>query len=493
MIAPTGPRGLGRRRARAPDLDERRAVAARPQAQGDRDALVERYAHLVKYVVGRLGVSIPGVFDREDAMQAGTMGLLRAIDAYRADSAASFESYAIVRIRGSILDAVRALDSVGRAGPRGGPRDRAGDARARDGARPHARGGGARRPPQRHRGPLPRAARRGVRGHGLARRAGPARRRRRHARRSPTPTKDHDALDPGDEAARRDDVVTLAREISRLGDRQKLVLALYYQDELTFREIGEVLGVTESRVCQIHTEAILVAPPAHGGARPPRPLPPQEGPPMIRGAYTSISGMIAAQRRMDVLGNNIANVNTTGFKEALATQSGLGFGVGSDDGRRRYAPLGQLGVGTYASGLTDNWLQGPLLQTGIPTDLAVAGRRAVRRRHARRGPPTRAPATSSSTPTARSRPRGPAGPRRHGASRSWSRAARPTFTVAARRHDRSRRDSGSRSSAVPATGLSRMGDNLFAIAGAVTPVAPGTGDHAPGRPRGQQRRPRRRP
>ena len=80
----------------------------------------QRYAHLVKYVVGRLGVSIPGVFDHEDAMQAGVVGLLRAIDGYRPDSAASFESYAIIRIRGAILDAVRALDTVGRAGREAG-------------------------------------------------------------------------------------------------------------------------------------------------------------------------------------------------------------------------------------------------------------------------------------------------------------------------------------------------------------------------------------
>src|SRR5512141_820713 len=89
-------------------------------AAAERERLVEKYAHLVKYVVGRLGVSVPGVFDREDAMQAGTIGLLRAIDGYRSDSAASFESYAIVRIRGAILDAVRALDGVGRAGREAG-------------------------------------------------------------------------------------------------------------------------------------------------------------------------------------------------------------------------------------------------------------------------------------------------------------------------------------------------------------------------------------
>src|SRR5258706_4221007 len=88
---------------------------ADPAPPVDRDALITKYAHLVKYVVGRLGVSIHGVFDHEDAMQAGVLGLLRAIDAYRPDSVASFESYAIVRIRGSILDAVRSLDPVGRA------------------------------------------------------------------------------------------------------------------------------------------------------------------------------------------------------------------------------------------------------------------------------------------------------------------------------------------------------------------------------------------
>jgi RNA polymerase sigma factor for flagellar operon FliA len=227
-----------------------------PATPLERDVLVTRYAHLVKYVVGRLGVSISGVFDREDAMQAGTMGLLRAIDMYRADSAASFESYAIVRIRGSILDAVRSLDAVGRAG--------------REAGRAIGR---AIRELELELGRTPDEAE-------VAQRMGiPIGRYREQLAAAsfvtvsldePDPrdgdddaggfadaTVDYDAVDPLDEATRRDELVTLAREITRLGERQKLVLALYYQDELTFREIGEVLGVTESRVCQIHTEAVL--------------------------------------------------------------------------------------------------------------------------------------------------------------------------------------------------------------------------------------------
>ena len=258
MIAQTGPRGIGGPGGPgSPGLGTVGAAWLSPMAQADRDALVARYAHLVKYVVGRLAVSIPGVFDREDAMQAGTMGLLRAIDAYKADSAASFESYAIVRIRGAILDAVRALDGVGRAGREAG--------RAI---------GKAIRELETELGRTPEEAELAAR---LNVRVG--RYREQLAAASvvtvsldePDPrdddddspsfadaARDHDAPDPGEVAVRRDDLVHLAREISRLGDRQKLVLALYYQDELTFREIGEVLGVTESRVCQIHTEAILV-------------------------------------------------------------------------------------------------------------------------------------------------------------------------------------------------------------------------------------------
>lgn len=228
-----------------------------PPGPAQRDALVAKYAHLVKYVVGRLGVNVPGIFDHEDAMQAGVVGLLRAIDAYRTDSVASFESYAIVRIRGAILDAVRSLDMVGRAG--------------REAGRAIA---GAIRELQAELGRAPEEGE-------IADRLGLSvdKYRERLAVSSivtvsldePDPRDDEDdasgmaeaaidpqAIDPEEETTRRDEVATLAREIARLPERQRLILAMYYQDELTFKEIGQVLGVTESRVCQIHTETVLV-------------------------------------------------------------------------------------------------------------------------------------------------------------------------------------------------------------------------------------------
>lgn len=229
--------------------------APSPAAAVSREQLVTTYAHLVKYVVGRLGVSIPGVFDHEDAMQAGVLGLLRAIDAYRTDSGASFESYAIVRIRGAILDAVRALDTVGRA--------------AREAGRQIQR---AMAELQAELGRAPRELE-------VAIRLGLSVERYRERLQAATivtvsldeidchdddddasladTAADPDAVDPLNEATRRDELATLCDEVARLGDRQRLTLALYYQDGLTFREIGRVLGVTESRVCQIHTETVL--------------------------------------------------------------------------------------------------------------------------------------------------------------------------------------------------------------------------------------------
>jgi RNA polymerase sigma factor FliA len=242
----------------SPDLSGYGAYGSVPTpALGlSRDELVTKYAHLVKYVVGRLGVSVPGLFDHEDAMQAGVLGLLRAIDAYKPEAAASFESYAILRIRGSILDAVRSLDSVGRAG--------------REAARAIQ---GAIRDLQHELGRSP------TESEIAARLDMPVARYRERLQAASVVTislDEHDArdsdddstmladnapdpnaVDPADEAARRDSIASLVQEIGRLSQRPRMVLALYYQDEMTFKEIGQVLGVTESRVCQIHTEAIL--------------------------------------------------------------------------------------------------------------------------------------------------------------------------------------------------------------------------------------------
>jgi RNA polymerase sigma factor FliA len=209
------------------------------------DVDIARYRHLVRYVVDRLRASVVGVFDQDDAMQAGMLGLLAARDAYRPDRGASFETYAILRIRGAILDAVRALDPMGRP--------------SRDAARVIADASTAlaaalgRDPTddeiadKQHRigGVTVVSLEADRRGSATASWAGLG-----------ETMADPQAVDPMERAARNDELATLVREVGRLGARNRQVIALYYRDELTFREIARVLGVSESRACQIHRGAL---------------------------------------------------------------------------------------------------------------------------------------------------------------------------------------------------------------------------------------------
>jgi RNA polymerase sigma factor FliA len=218
------------------------------------DAFLLQYRHLVRYVVDRLRASVVGVFDDDDAMQAGLLALMAAREAYRDDRGASFETYAILRIRGAILDAVRALDPVSRG--------------SRDAGRTIANASVA----------LAASLAREPTDAELADALGLPLERCVELRRSADVTTvsmdamkaddtadqscladaiaDPCAIDPVDRATQNEELASLLSEVARLGERNRRVIALYYRDELTFREIAGVLGVSESRACQIHRSAL---------------------------------------------------------------------------------------------------------------------------------------------------------------------------------------------------------------------------------------------
>src|SRR5947209_16342181 len=77
--------------------------------QSSREQLILQHAPLVKYVIGRLAIHLPQVIDFEDVLAYGTLGLIQALDRYDPSRGVKFESYAVMRIRGAILDALRAL------------------------------------------------------------------------------------------------------------------------------------------------------------------------------------------------------------------------------------------------------------------------------------------------------------------------------------------------------------------------------------------------
>ena len=89
-------------------------VRLRTGDRGARDELVVRYAPLVKYVIGRMAISLPAAMDSDDVLSAGTVGLLHAIDRFDPEQGVRFETYALQRIRGAIIDTIRSLSPLAR-------------------------------------------------------------------------------------------------------------------------------------------------------------------------------------------------------------------------------------------------------------------------------------------------------------------------------------------------------------------------------------------
>jgi RNA polymerase sigma factor for flagellar operon FliA len=222
-----------------------------------RDELILHYAPLVHVVAGRLAAGVPSHVDRADLVSYGVFGLIDAIDRFDPERGHRFETYAIARIKGHIVDELRSYDWV--------PRSVRAKARAIDAALRSLES-------ELHRAPTDHelAGALDMTDHEL---------RRALAQVSLINLVTFDAalgaavdgdqsLTVGDLLVASDDEVpghqverdelrrALASAIEGLAERERDVVALYYHDGLTLAEIGEVLGVTESRACQIHGKAV---------------------------------------------------------------------------------------------------------------------------------------------------------------------------------------------------------------------------------------------
>jgi RNA polymerase sigma factor for flagellar operon FliA len=240
---------------------ELRELWRRYKGSGDdraRERLVVAYAPLVKYVAGRMSSGLPAHVEEADLISYGLGGLISAIERFDLSREIKFETYAITRIRGAIIDELRTLDWVPRSVR----------ARAREIERANQR--------------LETKLQRAPTDEEMAKELG-------------IPLSDfNDSLvqisrstivaldelwttnDSGGDAVSLLDTLPdrgapnpeqvvdqaelrdrIADAIAALPEREKLVIALYYYENLTLREIGEVLGVTESRISQLHTKAVL--------------------------------------------------------------------------------------------------------------------------------------------------------------------------------------------------------------------------------------------
>ena len=215
----------------------------------------EDYLPLVKHVVERMQVKAPGYLEQEDLLSYGIFGLLEALEKYEPQRGVKFETFAVPRIRGAVLDAVRKANWLPRS--------------LLDQLKAYTRA--LEKLEQRHGGevsPEQVAEEMGISLEELHQLLAQASTQAIESLESFLLTKEENSITLGDTVAdekspdplglveERELKEALIKGIERLNEKDRLVLNLYYYEELTFKEIGQVLEVSESRVCQLHARAL---------------------------------------------------------------------------------------------------------------------------------------------------------------------------------------------------------------------------------------------
>ena len=218
-----------------------------------RDTLIVQYIYLIRYVVGRVKVTLPATISIEDIAGYGVEGLINAIERYSPQKNTRFETYALIRIRGAILDRIRAQDF------------------------------------------LPRSVRKKIKDIKAAQE-----KLKQDLGRMPTTTEvanyldmepdkvnqllaedttmtslydkrgntddsveiidtiqDENKLNPQEKAEEQNVNQELDKALKRLPERERIIMVLYYQENMTLKEIGETINMSESRVCQLHAQGIM--------------------------------------------------------------------------------------------------------------------------------------------------------------------------------------------------------------------------------------------
>lgn len=223
----------------------------------DREAAILQYAPLIKYIAHRLAMRLPPHISIEDLVSAGVLGLMDALDKYDPKKKVQFKTYAEFRIRGAMLDELRSLDWVPRS-----IRQKSTQLEKTLARLEKDKGGAVEDEEVASEMGLSLEAYydllNEIKGVSLLDLEEIHQKLSDLSEEDPLgffeDEPDHDPL----EKLRVEELKgILARAIETLSPKEQQVLSLYYYEELTLKEIGEVLGYTESRICQIHGKAIL--------------------------------------------------------------------------------------------------------------------------------------------------------------------------------------------------------------------------------------------
>lgn len=222
-----------------------------------RDELITHYAPLVRFVVGRLGIPPTSMLEAEDLVSYGITGLINAVDRFDPARGVRFEAFATTRIRGAVIDQLRSLNWL--------PRSAVSRVRQVEAAL----------------AAVEQRLGRPAKEEEIAQEVGVSVDRYRHMLVEASVSvlsldaplsmfgqedelmtlsdllEDQGTIGPADETERRELLAILSSAIDHLPQRERTLLFLYYQEELTMKEISKVMEVSESRVCQLHTQAIM--------------------------------------------------------------------------------------------------------------------------------------------------------------------------------------------------------------------------------------------
>lgn len=220
-----------------------------------RNELIERYAPLAKVVAAKIAQRLPSSVDRDDLISAGVIGLIDAIDKYDAEKSKNFKKYAEIRIRGAILDELRSLDWMSRSVRREAHRLEAArrkvrEEQGRDGTDDELAGELGLDISAYHK-LLHKIQPRlllsfddvGMSGDGEKRSLAEY-------------IEDTKAADPSAVVHFQKLRSVVGEQIQNLPEKQRIVVTLYYFEQMNLKEIGKVLDVTESRVSQLHSQAV---------------------------------------------------------------------------------------------------------------------------------------------------------------------------------------------------------------------------------------------
>ena len=218
-----------------------------------RDALILQYIYLTKYVVGRVKVSLPPTFSFEDISSYGVEGLIDAVEKFSPKMGARFETYALVRIRGNIIDKIRSQDFLPRSVRRKikDVKEAQEELKAKFG--------------------------RSATNTEIANYLGIEKEKVEQLLSDDTTVtsiyekkgssdgdieiidtiQDSRALNPHDKLEEKDVKKELEEALKRLPERERTIMVLYYHENMTLKEIGEAINVSESRISQLHAQAIM--------------------------------------------------------------------------------------------------------------------------------------------------------------------------------------------------------------------------------------------